>query len=52
MLYYCKFVHLIFGRYDEALLLLPAILALCAWIVPYFERLPRLSGRWPKQPRP
>lgn len=57
MLYYCKFVHLcfgrsIFGRYDEALLLLPAILALCAWIVPYFERLPWLSGRWPKQPRP
>ena len=52
MLYYYKFMHLcfgrsIFGRYDEVLVLLPIIFSLCAWIVPYFERVPWLSGRWP-----
>ena len=54
MLYYVKFMHLcfgrsIYGRYDEALILLPAIFLICAWMVPYIERTPWLSGRWQKK---
>ncbi|MCD7721105.1 MAG: acyltransferase [Prevotellaceae bacterium] len=54
MLYFYKFVHLsfqrsIFGRYDDAIILLPVLLCLCSWLVPYVERVPWLSGRW-KQP--
>ncbi len=54
MLYLYKFVHLsfhrsIFGRYDDALLLLPIVLCLCSWLVPYVERVPWLSGRFVKQ---
>lgn len=54
ILYYYKFVHLcfarsIFGRYDDVLILLPAIFLICAWLVPYIERTPWLSGRWPKE---
>ena len=54
MLYYYKFVHLcfnrsIYGRYDDVLILLPAIFLICAWLVPYIERFPWLSGRWPKE---
>lgn len=53
MLYYYKFMHLcfarsIYGRYDEVLVLLPVIFIICAWLVPYIERTPWLSGRWPK----
>ena len=54
MLYYYKFMHLcfgrsIFGRYDEVLVLLPIIFCICAWLVPFIERVPWLSGRWPKE---
>ena len=53
MLYYYKYMHLcfgrsIFGRYDEVLVLIPIIFCICAWLVPYIERVPWLSGRWPK----
>ncbi|MBQ8969053.1 MAG: acyltransferase [Bacteroidaceae bacterium] len=53
MLYYYKFVHLcfarsIFGRYDDVLILLPAVFMISAWLVPYVEHTPWLSGRWPK----
>ena len=53
ILYYYKFMHLcfarsIFGRYDDVLILLPAVFLICAWLVPYIERTPWLSGRWPK----
>ena len=53
ILYYYKFMHLCFGRsifnrYDEVLVLLPVIFIICAWLVPYIERVPWLSGRWPK----
>ena len=53
MLYYYKFMHLcfgrsIYGRYDDVLILLPVIFLICAWLVPYIERVPWLSGRWPK----
>ena len=56
MLYFYKFTHLsfgrsIYGRVDDVLILLPVIFCLCAWLVPYIERVPWLSGRWPeKQP--
>ena len=54
ILYYVKFMHLcfgrsIFGRYDEALILFPAIFLICAWLVPYIEKTPWLSGRWEKK---
>lgn len=53
MLYYYKYMHLcfgrsIYGRYDEVLVLLPVVFCLCAWLVPYIERVPWLSGRWEK----
>ncbi len=51
LLYFSKFLHLsfgrsIYGRPDETIFLIPVILGLCAWFVPYFERVPWLSGRW------
>ncbi len=53
ILYYVKYMHLsfgrsIYGRYDEALILLPAIFLICTLLVPFVERTPWLSGRWPK----
>ena len=52
MLYFYKFMHLsfgrsIYGRTDDVLILLPVIFCLCAWLVPYIESVPWLSGRWP-----
>ncbi len=54
MLYFYKFVHLafqrsIYGRYDDAIILLPVILCLCSWLVPYVEAVPWLSGRWKRR---
>ena len=53
MLYYYKFAHLCYGRSiwnkpDDVLILLPVIFCLCTWMVPIIERIPWLSGRWPK----
>lgn len=53
MIYFYKFTHLCFGRsiwgrYDDALILLPAVFCICSWLVPYVESVPWLSGRWPK----
>lgn len=52
MLYFYKFMHLsfgrsIYGRVDDALILLPVVFCICSWLVPYVERVPWLSGRWP-----
>ena len=52
MIYFYKFMHLsygrsIYGKVDDVLILLPVIFCLCAWLVPYIERVPWLSGRWP-----
>ena len=52
MLYFYKFTHLsfgrsIYGRTDDVLILVPVVFCLCAWLVPYVERVPWLSGRWP-----
>ena len=54
ILYFIKFTRLsfgrsIYGRYDEALLLVPIILIVCTWLVPYIEGIPWLSGRFPKK---
>ncbi len=54
MLYFYKFVHLSFGRSiyhrtDDLIILIPVIFCLCAWLVPYVESVPWLSGRWPKK---
>ena len=51
MLYYYKFMFLSFGRgiyhrMDDVFILLPVIFGLCSWLVPYFERVSWLSGRW------
>lgn len=53
ILYIYKFTHLcfgrsIYGRYDEAILLVPTVFIICTWLVPYVERIPWLSGRWDK----
>lgn len=55
ILYIVKFTRLAFGRsiytskYDEIILLLPALFIICSWMVPFIERIPWLSGRWPKK---
>lgn len=51
MLYFYKFTHLsfgrsIFGRWDDTIILLPTLFAICSWLVPYIESVPWLSGRW------
>ncbi len=56
MLYFYKFVHLsfnrsIYGRYDDVIILVPVVLCLCTWLVPYIESVPWLSGRWNKNAR-
>lgn len=53
MLYFYRFTHLsfgrsIYGRYDDVIILLPAIFMICSWFVPYVESTPWLSGRWKK----
>ncbi len=54
MLYFYKFTHLcfgrsIYGRWDDVIILLPVLFGLCSWLVPYVERVPWLSGRWPQK---
>lgn len=51
ILFFYKYVHLcfgrsIYGRWDDAIILLPAIFMICSWLVPYIEKVPMLSGRW------
>lgn len=54
MLYFYKFTHLCFGRSiwgrsDDVIILLPALFMICSWLVPFIEKVPWLSGRWPKK---
>lgn len=54
ILYYYKFTHLcfgysIYGHGNHVLVLLPAIIMICSWLVPFIESTPWLSGRWPKK---
>ncbi len=56
MLYFYKFTHLSFGRsiygkVDDVLILVPVVFCICAWLVPYIERVPWLSGRWQERPK-
>lgn len=53
ILYFYKYMHLAFGHsiyhhLDETFILWPVVMGLCTWAVPYFERIPWLSGRWEK----
>lgn len=52
MLYFYKFTHLsfghsIYGNWDDVLILLPVLFICCSYLVPFVERIPWLSGRWP-----
>ena len=39
------------GSWADAMLMLLIVFAFCTLVVPWFERVPLLSGRWPKAPR-
>ena len=39
------------GSWADAVLMLLIVFAFCTLVVPWFERVPLLSGRWPKAPR-
>lgn len=52
IIYIYKFTRLsfgrsIYGRPDDVLILLPVVFCICSWLVPYVERVPWLSGRFP-----
>ena len=56
VVFFAKHIHLLCrhsmrGRADDMVLLLLLAVALCSWLVPYFEKVPWLSGRWPKKPK-
>ena len=49
-----RLIHISFGRsiqgrWDDWVLLVIIVPALCTWLVPYVERVPWLSGRYPKK---
>lgn len=53
LLQFYRFVHICFGRsiyhrWDEMIILWIFMMCICTWIVPYVERIPWLSGRFPK----
>lgn len=57
MLYFYKFMHLSYGRsiynrWDDVLILIPAVFCICSWFVPYIEQIPWLSGRWKSSTQP
>ena len=57
ILFFYKNVNLLFGysvmgHANDAILSLVLVFCVCSWIVPYFERVPWLSGRWKKSPKP
>ncbi len=43
------FRHPINGHWDDFILMLLMALVVCAWLVPYIEKVPILSGRWKKK---
>ncbi len=52
LLVFYRYVHITFGhslqgRWDDFILLLVIVFAICTWLVPYVERVPWLSGRFP-----
>ena len=46
------FVRTLRGHWDDWIILIVFIFAFCTWIVPYVERVPWLSGRFPKKGAP
>lgn len=49
-----RFTHIcygrsIYGRWDDFIILLVFVFCICTWLVPYVEKTPWLSGRWPKK---
>jgi hypothetical protein len=40
------FGHSIYGHWDDIIVLLFFVFAICTWLVPYVEKVPWLSGRW------
>ena len=54
ILQFYRFVHIcfghsIYGHYDDFIVLECFVFAICTWLVPYVERVPWLSGRFPKK---
>ena len=44
-----SFGRSLIGRWDDFIILLIVVPCLCFWLVPYVERVPWLSGRFPKK---
>lgn len=44
--------HSMVGKENEVILALLFTFCACSWLVPYFERVPWLSGRWKRTPKP
>ena len=49
-----RFIHISFGRsiigrWDDWVILMLLVPAICSWLVPYVERVPWLSGRFPQK---
>lgn len=41
--------HSMVGRINDVILSMILVFGICSWLVPYFERVPWLSGRWKKK---
>lgn len=55
LIYLYAFTHLVFrhtvvNHWEDVILMMLFILITCTWLVPYVEKVPWLSGRWPKTP--
>ena len=55
LIYLYAFTHLVFHHtvvkhWEDVILMMLFILITCTWLVPYVEKIPWLSGRWPKTP--
>lgn len=42
--------HSMIGHANDAILTIILVFAVCSWLVPYFEKVPWLSGRWGQKP--
>lgn len=54
IIHFYKLTHICFGRsiyhrWDEMIILWIMMMCICTWLVPYVEKVPWLSGRWPKK---
>jgi hypothetical protein len=44
------YVHSIKGKIDDLIIMTILTFVICAWLVPYVEKIPWLSGRFHKKP--